>query len=98
MRPAGSGSSETLRTPAGAATLRRPAGSTQGEALRAPTSALIEVRRASSSVTSEYLIDPYVRQHPPELGCTIYSIQGIAGVGAAGCMVAGLVLSYPLPE
>jgi hypothetical protein len=42
-------------------------------------------------------MDPYIRMHPPELGCTIYSIQGVAGLGAATCMVAGLDLGYRPP-
>lgn len=98
MRPAGSGTAERLRVPAGATSTRRAPGKTPTEALRTPESVLTEQRRASGSTTPEYLTDPYVRMHPPELGCTIFSIQGIAGLGAAGCMVAGLVLSYPLPE
>lgn len=94
MRPAGSGSSETTRTPAGAATLRREAGSEQGEALRAAGAAQNEARRAAGSAVVEQLIDPWLRAHPPELGCTIYSVQGVAGLGAAGCMVAGLDMGY----
>jgi hypothetical protein len=90
MRPAGTSTAESLRAPAAAITLRRPSGQAQGEALRGPGTAVTEARRAAAERTSEYLTDPYYRLHPPQLGCTIYSIQAIPGLGAAGCMVAGV--------
>lgn len=27
---------------------------------------------------------------PDDLGCTIYSIQAVAGIGTPGCMIAGI--------
>lgn len=27
---------------------------------------------------------------PLDLGCTIYSIQAVAGIGTPGCMIAGI--------
>lgn len=51
-----------------------------------------EVLSAADSTVQEQLsaTDPG-SDDPPVTGvCTIYSIQAVAGVGAAGCMIAGV--------
>ncbi len=92
MRAAGSSTAERTRSTVGVAVPRRAAGAVDGEELRTPTGVAHEVRRAAGVVQQEMLEDPYVRMHPPIVGCSIYTIQGVAGLGDAGCAVAGLDL------
>ena len=65
--------------------------------MRSPPGNPQELDRAGSTIVSEMLTDAYIRMHPPIVGCTIYSIQGVAGLGTAGCAVAGLDLHYRPP-
>lgn len=72
----------------------RDAGTVLKERMRAPAGVRYERRRASGSTLFEQMLDQYVRLHPPAPGCTIYTIQGVAGLGTAGCAVAGLDMGY----
>ena len=94
MRAAGTSTPEVMRTSTGVAALRRAAGVADTEELRAADAAVLEAQRAAGVYRDELLDDPYVRSHPIAPGCSIFSIQGVAGVGTAGCAVAGLDLGY----
>ena len=72
----------------------RTAGTSDAERLRTPESVRSETSRAAPGREAETLLDPYVRANPIPQGCSLLSIQAIAGIGNAGCMVAGLDLGY----
>lgn len=72
----------------------RPAGTVDEEQLRPPVSGIGEYLRAPTSVLGESLSDPFLRMHPPLIGCSALTVQGVAGIGVAGCAVAGLDLGY----
>ena len=89
MRAARTALVESLRAAALIYNRRRASG-TLTESNRAASAVTVEASRPAGDRLQEQLIDPYYREHPPQLGCTVYSVQAIAGLGVAGCMVAGL--------
>jgi hypothetical protein len=95
MRSGGNNRREWMRAPTSAVSERgRAGGDARNEWMRTPESAVTERGRVAGAGPSERMVDPFLRMHPPAPGCSIFTIQGIAGIGTAGCMVAGLDLGY----
>jgi hypothetical protein len=88
-RAAGADLTEELRG-AGAISNRWRESGELPESIRAAGAITLESGRPAADRLQEQLIDPYYRANPPMLGCTIYSVQAIAGLGVAGCMMAGV--------
>lgn len=62
--------------------------------LSTPPDRIIEEIRAPMDIRVEELLSQYERTNALTLGCTRTTREAVAGLGTAGCMVAGLDLGY----